>query len=109
MPLVRTMFTVYLDDPDAPEGYVEHRCEVRGADQLRAELEGKKIGVGLKDAMHQSFLWAWASLLREGKLAADMPFMRFRELAIKVEGDKDDELVPVDPTQPAAIAGSPLG
>lgn len=102
MPLVRTFFTVYLDDPEAPDGYVEHRVEVRGADQLRAELEGKKIGVGLKDAMHQSFLWAWAALVREGII--DVPFAKFREQAIKVDGDEDDPQ-PVPPTLPAATAG----
>lgn len=102
MPLTRTYFTVYLDDPADPEGYVEHHVEVRGADQLRAELEGKKMGVGLKDAMHQSYLWAWAALVRTHVI--DIPFTEFRELAIKVEGD-DDEPEPVDPTQPAAIAG----
>lgn len=102
MPLVRTYFTVYLDDADEPEGYVEHRVEVRGADQLRAELEGKKMGVHLKDAMHQSYLWAWAALVRTGKI--DIPFSEFRDIAIKVEGD-DDEPEPVPPTLPAATAG----
>lgn len=102
MPLVRTMFTVYLDDPDAPEGYAEHRVEIRGADQLRAELEGKKLGVGIRDAMHQSYLWAWAALVREGKL--DVSFAKFREQAIKVEGE-DDEPQPVPPTLPAVTAG----
>lgn len=102
MPLTRTYFTVYLDDPDDPTGYTEHRVEVRGADQLRAELEGKKLGVGLKDAMHQTYLWAWAACVRER--IVDLSFKDFREAAIKVEGD-DDEPEPVDPTRPAAIAG----
>lgn len=106
MPLVRTYFNVFLDDPEAPEGYAEHRVEVRGADQLRAELEGKKIGVSLKDAMHQTYLWSWAALVREG--VVDIPFMKFRDLVIKAESDDPDaEPVPVDPTQPAAIAGLP--
>lgn len=103
MPLVRTYFTVYLDDPDQPDGYVEHRVEVRGADQLRAELEGKKLNVSLKDAMHQTYLWAWASCVRQGIVEGS--FKDFRDRAIKVEGDDEDEPVAVDPTQPAAIAG----
>jgi hypothetical protein len=104
MPLTRTFFTIYLDQPDDPEGYIEHRVEVRGADQLRAETEGKGMGVTIKDSMHQTYLWAWAAACREGKV--DMSFRTFRTNVISVEQDDDDaEGVPVDPTQPAASAG----
>lgn len=104
MPLTRTYFTIYMDDPADPEGYIEHRVEVRGADQLRAETEGKGIGVTLKDSMHQTYLWAWAAAVREGKL--DLSFKTFRANVISVEGEgDDDEPDTVDPTQPAAIAG----
>lgn len=104
MPLKRIYFDVYLDDPDDPAGYLEYRAEVRGADQLRAELEGKRISVTLNDSMHQTFLWSWAALMRTGQI--DMTFKDFRERAIQVKGDKDAD-VDVDPTTPAAIAGSP--
>lgn len=103
MPLQRTIFKVYLDDPDADEGYAEHEVEIRGADQLRAELEGKRLHVSLKDAMHQTYLWAWAALVRTKVI--DIPFAEFRDIAIRVDGDKDAEPVDVDPTQPAASAG----
>lgn len=104
MPLVRTFFTVYLDDPADPEGYVEHRVEVRGTDQMRAETEGKGIGVSIKDAMHQSYLWAWAAAVREGKI--DMSFRTFRTNVISVEEDEAKPPVEVDPTQPAATGDS---
>lgn len=104
MPLQRIYFDVFLDDPDAPDGYVEHRVEIRGADQLRAELEGKRIGAGLNDSMHQTYLWAWASCVRN-KLV-DLPFMEFRELVIQVNGDKG-EPENVDPTRQAATGDSP--
>lgn len=104
MPLTRIYFDVFLDDDDAPEGYVEHRVEIRGGDQLRAELEGKKIGVSLNDSMHQTYLWAWASLVRN-KLV-DLPFLTFRDVVIRVDSDKTPDPETVDPTQPAAGAGS---
>lgn len=103
MPLVRTYFTVYMDDPEAPEGYVEHRVEVRGADQLVAEERGKRMGVNIKDAMHQTYLWSWAAMVREG--LCNVSFEEFMKLAIKVEGEKNDDAEPVDPTQPAVTAG----
>jgi hypothetical protein len=102
MPLKRIYFDVYLDDPDNPDGYLEFRAEVRGADQLRAELEGKRIGVTLEESMHQTFLWSWAALMRTHQI--DMPFKDFRERAIQVKGDKSSE-ADVDPTLPAVSAG----
>lgn len=99
MPLTRRYFNVFLDDDAEPEGYVEHRVEIRGCDQLRAELEGKRIGVNLKDAIHQSYLWAWASMVRNK--IVDVPFKDFRDIAIQVNAEEDDE-EEVDPTQTAA-------
>jgi hypothetical protein len=64
------------------------------------------MGVSLKDAMHQTYLWAWASLVRTKIL--DVTFKDFRDLVIRVDAPKSDSpdaSVPVDPTQPAASAG----
>lgn len=122
MPLTRQYFNVLLDRPDAgsptkldeahpavvtvADDTVEYRVEIRGTDQLRAELEGKSIGVTLKDAMHQTYLWAWASMVRQDLFKG--AFMEFRKVAIKVEGeDDDDDGEPVDPTQPGATDDSP--
>lgn len=103
MPLQRIYFDVYLDDPEAPDGYAEHRVEIRGADQLRAELEGKRIGTSLNESMHQTYLWAWASCVRNKLI--DMPFMEFRDVVIQVKGDRE-EPQNVDPTRPAATEDS---
>lgn len=121
MPLTRQYFNVLLDRPDAgsptkldaahpavvtvADDTVEYRVEIRGTDQLRAELEGKSIGVTLKDAMHQTYLWAWASMVRQDLFKG--AFMEFRKVAIKVEGEDDDDGETVDPTQPGATDDSP--
>ena len=105
MPLTRTYFHVLIDTPD-PDGNgaildpVEHRVEIRGADQLRAELEGKRIGVTLQESMHQTYLWAWAAMVREGHYADT--FHAFRDAVLSVKNDTEAEGEPVDPTQPGA-------
>jgi hypothetical protein len=107
MPLTRTYFLVGLDDPDNPGGeLLELRVEVKGADQLRAELEGRKMGIDHRVAIHQTYLWAWAAMVREGHYTG--PFKDFRDVVVKVSPDEDaaDEET-VDPTRPAAIAGLP--
>lgn len=104
MPLTRTYFDVFLDDPDTAEGYVEHRVEIKGADQLRAELEGRKLGVDHKVAIHQTYLWAWAACVREGHY--EKTFKDFRDVVIAVK-PRDDTVETVDPTQPAVTDASP--
>lgn len=99
MPLTRTYFDVFLDDPDADDGYVEHRVEIKGADQLRAELEGRKLGVDHKVAIHQTYLWAWAAMVRE--TGYDQPFNVFRDAVIAVKQPDEAQGQPVDPTRPA--------
>lgn len=107
MPLERQIFHVYTDNPDDPAGEpIEDLVEVRGVDQLRAELEGKRLGVGIKDAMHATYLWAWAAMVREGKLDPKTKFQAFMETCVQVEG-KDNETAAVDPTRQAASADSP--
>lgn len=94
----RRIFTVLLDDPDDPDALAdEYRVEVRGVDQLRAELEGKRIGVHIKDAMHTTYLWSWAASIREGKIEPKTDFREFMRRCVQVEGDEKSE--PVDPTQ----------
>lgn len=104
MAIERMYFDVLLDDPETPDATVEHRVEVRATDQLRAELEGKKLrGIGLSDAMHTTYLWCWAALVREGKFAGN--FSTFVEQCIQAGGDKKANK-PVDPTQLAASTDS---
>lgn len=105
MPLVRKFFHVLLDDPDAPGSDQEIRVEVRGSDQLRAELEGKRQGVEIKDAMHSTYLWAWAAATREGKVDPKMTFRDFMVRCVTVEADDQEE--PVDPTRRAVGDDSP--
>jgi hypothetical protein len=101
----RKMFHVLLD-PEEPGDATEYTVEVRGADQLRAELEGKRRGVHIKDAMHTTYLWAWAAMIREGNLDPKTSFTAFMERAVQVEGDADSA-TPVDPTQPDLGDDSP--
>lgn len=109
MPLTRTYFNVYVDDPESTDGYAEHRVEIKGQDQLRAELEGRKLGVDHKVAIHQTYLWAWAACVRLGVYKGS--FAEFRDVVIKVD-DEDtaagaDEPATVDPTRQAAGDASP--
>lgn len=103
MPLKRLIFTVYLDDPDQPDAEpIEHVVEVRAGDQLRAELEGKKRGVKLEDAMHQSHLWVWAAMVRTGTFAGK--FEEFVDRCVQLDDEPDE--VDVDPTAPAVSPDS---
>lgn len=105
MPLARTYFFVALDDPDNPDQLVEHRVEIKGGDQMRAELEGRKLNLDHRAAIHQSYLWAWASLVRQDLY--DRPFAEFRNVVVAVKPDTDSDDETVDPTRPAILAGSP--
>ena len=97
------VFTVLMDGPDG-QGTVAHDVQIRGADQLRAELEAKKQGVSIKDAMHTTYLWAWAAMVRTEKFSGG--FRDFMDACVMVEQAKDGDgqavAETVDPTQLAA-------
>lgn len=92
------------EDPEATE---EVEVRVIYGDQLRAELEAPRHGIGsLSDApMHFTALWIWASLTRDGKTSA--PFQEFKRQLLMVQPveEKPDE-EPDPPTQPGASTGS---
>lgn len=94
MPLERTFFTVYMDDPANPEGHTEYRAEVRAADQLESEKH-RPPGVSVKDPMHTMYLWAWQAMLRSGQFAGT--FAAFKAACISAEKESSE---PVDPTRP---------
>lgn len=80
---------------------VEHVVELRLADQLRAELEGKAHGIqAVQNPIHLQSLFAWACLVRlelfKGRFAA------FRDACLEVSDVQETD---VDPTQPAASEG----
>jgi hypothetical protein len=103
MPLERRFFNVLIERDDTDE---EYRVEVRGVDQLRAELEGKRRGVHIKDAMHTTYLWAWAASIREDRIDPKTSFTDFMTAVVQVEGD-EEETETVDPTRPAVGDDSP--
>lgn len=87
----------------------EFTVTLRMGDQLRAELEGKRMGLAEphKNPMHLQALFAWASMNREGHFAGK--FADFREACAYVQDDdegNEDAGTPVDPTPPAALSGS---
>ena len=82
-------------------------------DQLRGELELKKLRLepGRASGQHMTALWAWAAMVREGHFDGD--FRAFREACIAFSDPQDDEEdeededgQEVDPTQPAVSTGS---
>lgn len=98
------VFLVLLDPADEAGEPTTHEVQVRGSDQLRAELEAKRQGVTIKDAMHTTYLWAWSAMVRQQLFTGD--FRPFMERCVMVEQAKDEDgepaAVDVDPTQPAA-------
>lgn len=104
MPLERSFATVYLDDPDNPDGHLEHRVEIRAQDNLRTEVTMKGMpDVELTDGLHVLYLSAWCALVRL-KLY-DGTVKRYLAELIDVVPD-EDEPETVDPTQPEASAAS---
>lgn len=99
MPLPRMYFDVLLEDPESKDE-TELRVEVRGADQLRSELEAKRIPrVESRDAMHTTYLWCWSAAVREGKFTGN--FREWMTSVVQVKPDKG-ATTPVDPTDQAA-------
>jgi hypothetical protein len=91
-----------LMDEDGTE--TEYRVRVMLGDQLRAELEAKKLMLTESHYMHTTALWAWAAMVREGNFAGK--FREFQETCIEAVADKAEEADPVDPTHPAASTDS---
>lgn len=104
MPLPRMYADVLLDagtdETTAQFDPIEYRVEIRAADQLRGELEGKRIPrVESGDAMHTTYLWIWSAMVREGKYSGS--FGDFLKVCIQGRIDKNAvETVP--PTDQAA-------
>lgn len=104
MPLTRSYYDVLLDDPETgPDATIEHRVEVRAADHLRGEMEGKRIPrLEGKEPMHLTYLWVWAALVREGKFSGS--FGDLMKVLVLAKPDQD-ATEPVDPTEQAASNG----
>lgn len=98
----RTSFVVAMSGTeDNPP--TEHRVTLMLADQLRGELEGKKLGIDLSLPVHTSALWVWSAMVRLGHYAGT--FQEFKGACIdyeKVDGEQAD----VPPTSPAASGDS---
>lgn len=101
MPLTAITYRVYMDPEDQTDALAEpvvYDVEVRPVDQLKAELEGKRIGVTLDDKMHLTYLWAWAAMVRTGQVSR----CTFKDWIARCAGLDEDEvaIADVDPTQP---------
>lgn len=88
----------------------EFTVTVRVGDQLRAELEGKRMGIAevVRSPIHLQVLIAWAAMVREGNYSGK--FAQFREDCCDTY-DHEDDAGPdggddVDPTTPAASTDS---
>lgn len=94
------MDVLMLDENDQEQ---EYRVRIMLGDQLRAELEGKKLSLTAEHYMHTTALWAWAAMLREGHY--DGPFQEFKTRCLEAateKGDDEGELPDADPTPQAA-------
>lgn len=95
----RTTFDVLMRTTDETTAIVEteHRVTVILGDQLRGELEGKKLGLDTNYPIHTGALWVWAAMVRNGHYSGS--FHEFKDAC--VDYDKVAE-ADVDPTTPAA-------
>jgi hypothetical protein len=85
---------------------VEHRVEITAGDQLRAEFEAKKAGLGpMGDApLNHTAVWIWCALTRE-ELYGE-PFQQFRSTDLYAfENVPDDEEAAADPSMPESASG----
>lgn len=103
--LTRPAFHVWLAPADTDPNTVSedqldyHLVRIHHADQLRAELEGRRLGFGAaKDSpMHTTSLWLWAALVRQG--IVDQRFMDYVDRCVAFDrADDDDTAEAVDPT-----------
>jgi hypothetical protein len=80
------------DHDTLPESELVYRLvRVSAGDQLRAELEAKRLHLGsAKDSpMHLTVLWLWAALVRTGGF--DGTFAAFRDRCVAFDPDKDED------------------
>lgn len=109
MPLIAPVYRLLLDDPENPEAPPrEVTVAVRNGDQLRAELEGSKLGLagrGMSAApLNYTTLWLWAAMVRTGEFTGNVQQFRASLVVfepVKADGETltDPEDVPaVDPT-----------
>ena len=118
MPLHAPTYTILMDDPDRPETpATESTVVVRNADQLRAELEGSKLGLGGRGMsaapLNYTTLWLWAAMTRTGAWVGTFQEFKAQLVAFQPldpDGDKlteGGEVPEVDPTNPDRGTGSP--
>jgi hypothetical protein len=96
-----------LNDND-PEDLAELDYQyvvVNHADQLRAELEAKRQGLGKPQdtPMHLTSLWLWASLVRTGRYAGK--FAEFKTACIAYDPDKEPDPADTEPDPTEASTG----
>lgn len=101
----RTMFEVAMLAPTEtdPEHIEERRVTVILGDQLRGELEGKKLGLDTNYPIHTGALWVWAAMLRSGHYSGS--FQEFKSACVDYEAVGEED---ADPTNPAASSDSAL-
>lgn len=99
----RTTFDVLMRTTDDPTGpaEAEHRVTVILGDQLRGELEGKKLGLDTSYPIHTGALWVWAAMVRTGHYSGT--FHEFKDACLDFDkvGESD-----ADPTNQAASSDS---
>jgi len=91
----RPAFHVWLapegvDPNTATDDQLEyHHVLVHSGDQLRAELEAKRVGITDMRAnpMHITVLWLWAALVRTG--AYSDKFQAFKAACVSYDADRD--------------------
>lgn len=109
--LTRPAYHVWLDPrpdltADSPElddsELVYQYVVVNHADQLRAELEAKRHGLGKPQdtPMHLTSLWLWAALVRTKRY--DGKFAAFKLACVAYDPDKEANPDDVEPDPMAA-------
>lgn len=78
----RDRYTATVSNPDPEVEPIDHTVEITPADQLRAELEGHKQGLGpMSDApLHYTVVWIWCALTRTGLYDQDWQTFIQRDL-----------------------------
>jgi hypothetical protein len=94
-----------LTDDQLAEQLEYQYVVVNHADQLRAELEAKRQGLGKPQdtPMHLTSLWLWASLVRTGRY--DGKFAEFKTACIAYDPDKEPDPADAEPDPTEASTG----
>lgn len=99
-----------FDDAGQRAGEREVRVEVRGADQLRGELEASKAGLpdARKAPVNQVSAWVWCALVRAHGYGESYQTFRNRDLVdfVNLKEAEEEGLIAADPTQPADTSTS---